>query len=84
MSNATSSIDDAFAIAQSLTPNQKLELISRLWSDVRAGGTFRPSDADLAEINRRSAELDAGTVIPVPWAEVQESVQRILESNGQS
>jgi putative addiction module component (TIGR02574 family) len=84
MSDATSSIDEAFAFAQSLAPNQKLELISRLWEDVRAGGTFRPSDADMAEIKRRSAELDAGNVVAVPWEEVQESVRRILESNGQS
>ena len=84
MSHAASSVDQAFVAAQALAPDQKLELISRLWNDVRASGTFRPSAADMAEIERRSAELEAGTVVPVPWQEVQESVRRILESNGQS
>jgi putative addiction module component (TIGR02574 family) len=84
MSNAISSVDDAFVAAQSLAPNQKLELISRLWEDVRVSGSFCPSDADLAEIKRRSAELDSGKVIAVPSEEVRESVRRLLESNGES
>jgi len=84
MSNAISSVDDAFGAAKSLGPDQKLELISRLWEDVRRSGTFRPSESDLAEIKRRSAEFDAGKVTAVPWEEVRESARRILESNGET
>jgi hypothetical protein len=51
MSSVTSSIDGAFAIAQSLTPVEKLELISRLWEDIRVRSDFRPSDSDLARSN---------------------------------
>jgi putative addiction module component (TIGR02574 family) len=79
-----SSVDDAFAIAQSLAPLDKLELISRIWEDVRVGGEFRPSDSALAEIRRRSAELDAGTVTAIPWEEVRDSVRRRLPPNDQS
>lgn len=81
MSSVISSIDEDFLAAQSLTNPQKLELISRLWDDVRVGGEFRPSASDVAEIRRRSAELDAGSVTPVPWELVQDSVRRRLKSN---
>ena len=84
MSSAMSSIDEAFVVAQSLAPAEKLELISRLWEEIRLSGDFRPSNSDLAEIKRRSAELDAGTVTPIPWEAVRDSVRRRLESHGQS
>ena len=75
MSSTISSVDDAFLIAQSLKPGEKLELISRIWDDLRLTETFRPSDSDLAEIKRRSAELDAGTVEAIPWEVVRDSVR---------
>ena len=75
MSNTIASVDDAFLIAQSLKPNEKLELVSRLWDDIRNSGGFRPNDGDLAEINRRSEELDAGTVEAIPWEVVRDSVR---------
>jgi len=75
MSSAVSSVDEAFLIAQSLKPAEKLELISRLWENIRLVDGFRPSDSDLAEIKRRSAELDAGTVKAIPWDVVRDSVR---------
>ena len=81
MSNAISSVDEAFLIAQVLGPAEKLELISRLWESVRLADGFRPSDADLAEIKRRSAELDAGTVQAVPWDVVRDSVRSRIASH---
>ena len=82
MSSATSDVDGAFAVASSLTSTQKLELISRLWEDVRTRGDFRPSDSDLVEIQRRSAELDAGLVKGIPWEVVRDSVRSKLKSHG--
>ncbi len=78
MSHATSSVDEAFIAAQSLAPNQKLELISRLWEDVRISGTFRPSDADLAEIKRRWAEYESGQVKSIPWEQVRDEIRQKL------
>ena len=75
MSSAVSSVDEALLIAQSLKPAEKLELISRLWESIRLVDGFRPSEADLAEIKRRSAELDAGTVTAIPWDVVRDSVR---------
>ena len=75
VSSTASSLDDAFLIAQSLKPGEKLELISRIWDNLRLTEGFRPSDDDLVEIQRRSAELDAGNVEAIPWEVVRDSVR---------
>jgi putative addiction module component (TIGR02574 family) len=75
MSSTLSGVDNAFLIAQSLKPADKLELISRLWESIALANGCRPSDADLAEIKRRSAELDQGTVKSVPWDVVRDAVR---------
>ena len=79
MSTAASEVEGAFAIAHSLTSAQKLELISRLWNDVRVRGDFRPCDSDLAEIKRRWAEYEAGKVKAIPWEEVRDEMRRRLD-----
>jgi putative addiction module component (TIGR02574 family) len=81
MSNATTSVDDAFLLAQSLPPADKLQLISRLWDNIRLGGGFRPSDSDLREMQRRSAEFDAGKVKGIPWEEVWADIERQMDDN---
>ena len=74
-----SSVDDAFAIAQSLAPLDKLELISRIWEDVRVRGEFRPSDSELELIKRRWAEYEAGDVKGIPWEEVRDEIRQKLK-----
>jgi putative addiction module component (TIGR02574 family) len=81
MSTAASSMEQAFRLAQTLSPDERLQLISRLWESIRLSGDFRPSDADLCEMQRRSAELDAGTVKGIPWEVVRDSVRARLASN---
>jgi putative addiction module component (TIGR02574 family) len=73
-----SSVDDAYSAAQHLGTEEKLQLISRIWESIPLKGDFRPSEADLAEIKRRSAELDAGTAIAIPWDEVRDAVRAKL------
>ena len=68
-------IDDAFSIAQSLTPTEQFELISRLWESMPKAD-FKPSDADLAEVKRRWAEYEAGRMEAVPWEVVRDEVRR--------
>jgi putative addiction module component (TIGR02574 family) len=36
---------------------------------------WQPSDADLAEMQRRSAELDSGQVRAIPWEQVRNEVR---------
>jgi len=75
-----SNVDDAFLAAQSLTPAEQIQLISRLWESMPKTD-FRPSDADLAEVKRRWAEYKAGRMEAVPWEEVHNSVMRELEQS---
>jgi len=70
-----SSVEDAFSAAQNLGTEDKLQLISRIWETIPPTGEFCPSDADLAEIKRRSAELDAGTAKAIPWEQVRDAVR---------
>lgn len=81
MSSAVSKVDDAYLAVQSLAPLQKLELISRLWEDVRESGQFRPSDNDLIEIKRRWADYEAGREKAVPWEQVRDEVRRQIASH---
>ena len=74
-STTPSTVEDAFLASQRLSSAQKLELISRLWESVRQSGEFRPSAADIAEFQRRSAELDAGTVAAIPGEVFRESIR---------
>jgi putative addiction module component (TIGR02574 family) len=81
MSTAASNVDDAYLAAQALAPLQKLELISRLWEDVRESGQFRPSDHDLALIKQRWADYEAGRDTAVPWEQVRDEVRRKIASH---
>jgi putative addiction module component (TIGR02574 family) len=74
------SIDDAFSIAQSLSPAEQVELISRLWESVPKSD-FKPSDIDLAEVKRRWAEYQAGRMGAVPWAIVRDEIRQQIASN---
>jgi putative addiction module component (TIGR02574 family) len=75
-----SSVDDTFLAASTLGTEQKLELISRIWDSIPPA-SFRPSDKDLAEMKRRSAEIDSGAVKAIPWEEVWVEVERDLNGN---
>jgi putative addiction module component (TIGR02574 family) len=76
-------VDDAFDIGQSLEPADRLQLISRLWETIPPAD-WTPSDSDLAEVERRWAEYEAGKVKTIPWDDVWEEVERQLDGNDQS
>jgi putative addiction module component (TIGR02574 family) len=79
---AIATVDDAFDIAQSLTPAEQIALISRIWEAVPKT-IFRPSDADLAEMDRRWAEYEAGRIKAIPWEEVRKTLRKRLKSHEQ-
>lgn len=81
MSTTNSNVDEAFRAARSLKPAEQLELISRLWENVRCVDGFRLSDREWAEIKRRSAELDGGTTQANPWDVVRDSVRSRIASH---
>ena len=71
------SVDDAFSFAQSLSANEQHVLIERLL-EALPSQDFKPSDSDLAEVQRRSAEFDAGRMESYSWEEVRDSIRRKL------
>jgi putative addiction module component (TIGR02574 family) len=81
MSSAAITVDEAFRAAQKLAPADKLQLISRLWESIRLEDGFRLSESELAELQRRCGELDAGIVKAVPWEVVRDSVRARLAAH---
>jgi len=74
------SIDDAYSMAQSLSPADQVELISRIWESVPKSD-FKPSDSDLAEVKRRWAEFETGRMEAVPWETVRDEIRRVIASH---
>jgi putative addiction module component (TIGR02574 family) len=69
-------VQDLLQAALALSDEEQLQLIAALTSAIDERG-LRPFDVSwLEEIRRRSAEHDAGSVRPIPWAEVKERARR--------
>ncbi|MGE0609525.1 MAG: addiction module protein [Pirellulales bacterium] len=69
MSQAVDQILDAALL---LSDEDQLQLVAALVAAVEERGLQPFSDSALKEIERRSAEFDAGLVQPIPWAEVKQ------------
>jgi putative addiction module component (TIGR02574 family) len=59
-----------------LPPEQRVELAQRLWASVE--GQLEEHEAFFAELERRNAEMDAGTVRTYSHEEVMREVDRII------
>jgi putative addiction module component (TIGR02574 family) len=64
--------------ASQLPPEVRIELIDALWETLPEDSAPALSDEWRAEINRRSAEYDAGQAQPVPWEQVRADANRRL------
>jgi len=64
------------AEAAQLPIADRILLIEALWDSVPEGSLPPLNGEWLAEINRRSAEFDAGAVQAVPWERVRRSDER--------
>lgn len=63
--------------ALALPDEEQMQFVTALLAAVDERG-LRPFDDEwLAEVQRRSAEYDAGGVQPIPWAEVKEKARLI-------
>lgn len=64
--------------AQQLPEQDRLRLIDALWETVPPEAEAPFSDEWAAEIERRVAELDAGTAKTIPWSQIRdEALARI-------
>jgi putative addiction module component (TIGR02574 family) len=66
-------VDNILQTALALPEEEQLELIAALLAAAEERGLRPFDDSWLAECQRRSAEIDAGAVKPIPWSEVKES-----------
>ncbi len=71
--------DAVFSAAVELSIADRLRLIDDLASSVPDDQPPALSSEWIAEIDRRSAEIEAGTVISQPWSEVR---QRLMNKHG--
>jgi putative addiction module component (TIGR02574 family) len=62
---------DVLDAARALTATDRIRLVDAIWEDVPPADWPPPSDEWLAEVQRRSAEYDAGRMSAAPWSEVQ-------------
>ena len=70
--------------AQRLPEKERLRLIDALWDTVPSDSEAPFSEEWAREIERRVAELDAGTAKTVPWTQIRdEALARIGHGLGQ-
>jgi putative addiction module component (TIGR02574 family) len=63
--------EEVLRTAQSLNEAERVRLVEELLGTLTSDKAEELDDTWLFELDRRSGELDAGTVQAVPWNEVQ-------------
>jgi putative addiction module component (TIGR02574 family) len=76
--------EELLQAALALPDEERMELVEALLATEGASGALPFDPAWLGEIRRRSAEIEDGSVQPVPWSVVRERVRQRLRgsSNG--
>ena len=75
-------VDQLLESALQLPDEEKLELLAALTTAIEERGLRPFDDSWLEEIERRSAEFDAGKVSATPWEEVKQRVHRKVFGDG--
>ena len=74
--------DDVLRTACSLDEPERVRLVDDLLSTLSPAEAAPLDDAWLAEIDRRSADLDSGEVQTIPWSEVRRRARERANLNG--
>lgn len=75
----TEAAENLLQSALALPKEERLQLVEALLAECDRELARPFDDAWLAEIQRRSAQIDAGTAILTPWPEVKRRVRQRLE-----
>lgn len=75
-------VDQLLQAALALPDEEQLQLVAALVAAVEERGLRPFDDSWLVEIQRRSAEFDAGLVQPIPWSVVKERARREVLKRG--
>ena len=78
----TKTVEKMLQDALALPDDEQLQLVAALVAAVDERGLRPFDDSWLVEIQRRSAEYDAGAVTPMPWAEVKEKARTKVTARG--
>jgi putative addiction module component (TIGR02574 family) len=65
------SFQDVLDAARALNATERIRLADAIWEDVPPADWPKPSEEWIAEVQRRSAEYDAGRASAATWAEVR-------------
>jgi putative addiction module component (TIGR02574 family) len=76
-----STFDGVLGAAQALAPPHRIRLIDALWGTVPQDKWPRPSEEWMAEVRRRSVELDAGRMTTAPWPDVRDRARHAAGLN---
>jgi putative addiction module component (TIGR02574 family) len=71
-----STFDDVLGAAQDLPPEDRLRLIVALWDNFPPNEWPALSEEWIAEVQRRSAEYDAGRMSASNWPDVRDRARR--------
>ena len=71
-----SDYETLLADARRLPLVHRMQLIEALWDTLPADSLPPLTDEWIAEIQRRSAEYDSGSVQPVPWEQIRADALR--------
>jgi putative addiction module component (TIGR02574 family) len=75
----TEATEQLLQSASALPEEERLQLVEALLAECDRALARPFHDAWLAEVQRRSAEIDAGTATLTPWPEVKRGVRERLE-----
>lgn len=67
---------DVLDTARTLSVSDRLRLVDALWDDSAPENWPVPSDDWIAEVQRRSAESDAGQMTASSWSEVRDRARQ--------
>ena len=73
------SAESVFQAAMALPPDERVELVEALIAECDQQLQRPFADAWIAEVQRRSAEIDSGAVTLSPWPEVKARVRKRIE-----
>ena len=75
-------LNQVLQAAMSLSEGDRVQLVDALISTLEPDDAAPLDDALLAEIERRSNEIDSGRVSLVPWEKVKEHAQSRARAHG--
>jgi putative addiction module component (TIGR02574 family) len=76
------STEEVFAAAESLAPTDKWVLMTKLWDSLPPEAWPAPRVEDIAEADRRLANLDAGGVQTIPGDQVRQWLRDRINRHG--